>query len=243
MNRFFSLILSYLFFPSVVLMVIFYSVSVRSDVVADISLVSDYRFNGISNSNRAPALQGGLTYSHDSGAYVGSWVSNVDFGSDDPSRFEVDFFTGYFAELNANFGLDLGISYFSYWGDSGADEINYAEYSVGLLIKDDTAVYVYYAPDYAGSDVGHYILRASHDITVGGYAIGFVAGHNQSLNTDKLEWSPNKASYQFAEVSVAREWQGFNVMASFVATTITDGANEANAKPALIVGLSRAFNW
>ena len=243
MKRLTSLLLSYLLFPSSILLAIVFSASVRADFVADISLISDYRFNGVSNSSRAPALQGGLTYAHESGAYVGGWASNVDFGSGDPSQLEVDFFAGYFTELNDDFGLDLGVSYFSYWGDKGADEGNYAEFYAGLLIQNDTAVYLYYAPDYVGADTGHYIVNASHEITLGDYALGFTVGHNQAQDKDKYQWGANKSSYQFAEVSVAREWQGFDVSAALIATTIDDGDYESNAKPTLLVGISRAFSW
>lgn len=220
-----------------------FSFAVQADVVADVSLVSDYRFNGVSNSNRGPALQAGLTYEHESGAYVGSWASNVDFGGEDPSKLEVDFFAGYFTELNSDLGLDLGVSYFSYWGDKGADEGNYAEFYAGLVIKNDTSVYLYYAPDYFGSGTGHYIVNASHEIALGDYALGFTVGYNQAEDKDKYQWGDNKGSYQFAEVSVAREWQGFDVSAALIATTIDDGDYESNAKPTLLVGISRAFSW
>lgn len=44
---------------------------------ANVSLVSDYRFRGISQTMRQPAIQGGFDLSHTSGLYVGTWGSNV----------------------------------------------------------------------------------------------------------------------------------------------------------------------
>ena len=41
------------------------------------AIVSDYRFRGVSQSDRALAVQAGLTVSHESGLYVGTWASNL----------------------------------------------------------------------------------------------------------------------------------------------------------------------
>ncbi|EYS85711.1 hypothetical protein CF68_09885, partial [Cupriavidus sp. SK-4] len=40
---------------------------------ANVSLVSDYRYRGISQTNLRPAIQGGFDYTHESGFYVGNW--------------------------------------------------------------------------------------------------------------------------------------------------------------------------
>ena len=51
-------------------------------LTGNLTVVTDYRFRGISQtfggSNFwAPAVQGGIDYSHSSGFYVGNWNSNV----------------------------------------------------------------------------------------------------------------------------------------------------------------------
>ena len=57
------------------------------------TLTSDYRYRGISQTDKDFAVQGGLTVSHTSGAYVGIWGSSVDDyiagGSD--QEIDVDF--------------------------------------------------------------------------------------------------------------------------------------------------------
>ena len=42
-------------------------------VTGNISLVSDYRFRGISQTFEKPAIQGGFDYAHASGIYLGNW--------------------------------------------------------------------------------------------------------------------------------------------------------------------------
>jgi len=41
------------------------------------SLTSDYRFRGISQTQNAAAIQGGVDYTHASGFYAGNWNSSI----------------------------------------------------------------------------------------------------------------------------------------------------------------------
>jgi uncharacterized protein (TIGR02001 family) len=45
------------------------------DVSVTLTAVSDYRFRGVSLSDKDPAFQPGITVSHESGIYVGAWAS------------------------------------------------------------------------------------------------------------------------------------------------------------------------
>ena len=49
-------------------------------LTGNIGVVSDYRFRGISQSYRLPAVQAGFDWTHASGFYLGNWNSSV-FGS------------------------------------------------------------------------------------------------------------------------------------------------------------------
>src|SRR3546814_3900291 len=46
-------------------------------VTGSVGLVSDYRFRGVSQSDRGMAIQGGITATHESGFYVGTRGSNL----------------------------------------------------------------------------------------------------------------------------------------------------------------------
>ncbi len=48
----------------------------------NISLVSQYVFRGLSQTDGHPALQGGFDYSHASGFYAGTWLSNISWYTD-----------------------------------------------------------------------------------------------------------------------------------------------------------------
>ena len=46
-------------------------------VTGNLSFVGDYRFRGISQTYTQPAVQAGVDYASNVGAYVGAWGSNV----------------------------------------------------------------------------------------------------------------------------------------------------------------------
>src|SRR5436309_8446048 len=46
-------------------------------LTGNVALVGDYRFRGLSQTYTQPAVQGGVDFTHVSGAYLGTWGSNV----------------------------------------------------------------------------------------------------------------------------------------------------------------------
>src|SRR5690606_30920142 len=73
---------------------------------------SDYRTRGISQTQNDPALQGSATLLHGSGLYLGVWSSNVDFGFGSRTRQELDYYAGYYWQIDDDIALDL--SYIRY---------------------------------------------------------------------------------------------------------------------------------
>lgn len=53
-----------------------------SQVSGSVGLFSQYVFRGLTQSNEEPAIQGGFEYAHASGAYMGTWLSNVSWLAD-----------------------------------------------------------------------------------------------------------------------------------------------------------------
>ena len=46
-------------------------------VSGSVGLTNDYRFRGVSQSDENLAVQGGITITHKSGLYIGTWGSNL----------------------------------------------------------------------------------------------------------------------------------------------------------------------
>jgi uncharacterized protein (TIGR02001 family) len=96
-------------------------------VSGGVTLVSDYRFRGLSLSDEDFAVQPTITVSHESGFYAGVWGSNLD---DTPlyGEVEVDLYAGYNTDIAEGTNFDIGLIY--YWypdGDSAAGNSDYFE--------------------------------------------------------------------------------------------------------------------
>jgi uncharacterized protein (TIGR02001 family) len=80
------------------------------------TVTSDYRFRGVSHSDRRLAVQGDISLAHKSGFYVGVWGSSID--SDTPvnggADAEMNFYGGYNHKFNSAFSLGAGWHYFFY---------------------------------------------------------------------------------------------------------------------------------
>jgi len=100
-----------------------------SSVAIDASLtaVSDYRFRGLSLSDRRPALQADLTMSHKSGLYGDVFASTIDeYGQDAAGKgatVEVDYTVGW-AFAGAGLDFDLAASAYTY---PGGKDVTYVE--------------------------------------------------------------------------------------------------------------------
>lgn len=75
-----------------------------------VGLVSDYRFRGFSQTGKDAAIQGGITATHESGLYAGTWGSSVSFAG----NAEVDLFAGWSGEVSPGLTVDAGLLYYLY---------------------------------------------------------------------------------------------------------------------------------
>jgi uncharacterized protein (TIGR02001 family) len=95
-------------------------------VSGSVALTSDYRFRGVSQTDREMAVQGGVTVSHESGAYIGAWGSNLSgWGTFGGANLELDLIAGYKARLSDTATLDIGAVWYMYPG--GADKTDFVE--------------------------------------------------------------------------------------------------------------------
>ncbi len=133
-------------------------------ITGNAGLFSDYRFRGISQTNKKPAFQGGIDISHASGFYVGNWNSNVDSAFFNGANIEMDFYGGYKLPLG-DFTLDVGALYYYYPG-SGAG---------GTFKIDNTEIYI-------GGSYGPFSLKYSH-------AVSDFFGISDSKNSSYLDGS------------------------------------------------------
>lgn len=84
-------------------------------VSGNVTVVSDYRFRGVSLSDGDPAIQGGVTVAHDSGFYIGTWASSLgDSTAGVYGDMELDLFGGWSGDVSEGIALDVGLLYYAY---------------------------------------------------------------------------------------------------------------------------------
>lgn len=95
-------------------------------VSGGVGLVSDYRFRGVSQSDEEIAVQGGVTVTHESGLYGGTWASSLaGWGTFGGANIELDLFAGYKFPVSEGGALDIGVTWYMYPG--GADTTDFFE--------------------------------------------------------------------------------------------------------------------
>lgn len=97
-----------------------------SPVTANVTVVNNYVYRGLTQSNFKPAIQGGFDYAHESGLYIGNWNSSISWigdgyaaGNSSPTSVsapvEMDFYAGFKKELiGEGFASDAGVLQYYY---------------------------------------------------------------------------------------------------------------------------------
>ncbi len=100
------------------------------DGSATVTLATDYIYRGISQTGNDPAIQGSFDLSHESGAYIGVWASNVNLdGAGGNNNIELDFYAGIAGETSYGLGWDFGWLRYEYPDATG---LNFNELYGGL---------------------------------------------------------------------------------------------------------------
>ena len=120
------------------------------EISANVTLTSDYRFRGISQSDESIAIQGGFDAEFGAGFYIGTWGSTVDFdtnGEGYDGSLELDYYAGWASDLgDSGLGIDVGFLYYDYPGDDDEEGDYWEVY--GSMSWNDLAVGVHYSDDY-----------------------------------------------------------------------------------------------
>lgn len=208
-------------------------------LTGNIGLFSEYRFRGIAQTFKKPAIQGGVDYAHSSGIYLGNWNSNVNEGAGFPAGdLEMDFYGGW-KQTWGDWGLDIGGIYYAYPGTdanaSGAlptaivnpqtgaahtGSVNNKEIYLGGSWKFLSAKYFHSAGDYfsqPGTKGSHYLdLAAAFDLGNGWGINGHVGSFklkNWSAGTDATN-----ADYTDWKIGVTKNISGWVLAASYLGT-------------------------
>ena len=196
---------------------------------AEVFVLSDYVDRGISNTDRKPALQGGIFYGGEIGfyslyPYVGFWGSNVDFDDGDEATVELDVLfgiSGSFRKLE----WDIGGAYYIYPGADSDLKYDYWEIPVALsfpLYENLTLNADYfYSPNFFG-DTGqaHYVAGGlSYDIPLGQITLTVDAMTGYQWIEDNERYGAD--DYQDFQVGLTVAYQDVEVGVRYTDTSLS----------------------
>ncbi len=157
---------------------------------ANAAVVSEYRFRGISVSNRDIAIQAGLDISTKSGFYVGTWGSSIEPYAG--SETELDIYGGYSGKVGG-LSYDIGLLAYTYPGSADTAYLEgYASISGAVQKLDWTLGYAYaFSQDNLGNQDNSYIyVNAGLPLGDTGLAIAtHIAYENGAFGDKKWDWS------------------------------------------------------
>lgn len=220
-------------------------------VTAGVSLTSDYRFRGVSQSSRDAAVQGWVQYDHASGFFANIWASSIDFKdtADTDSSVEVDLTAGYNFKIDANTtgvgkviyywypdsDLPSGASHYEYWELQG--EIGH---SFGKIA---TSLNVAYSPDNFGETGDAWALTGGASMPVMDSFLFFTGGLDASAHVG-YQWVDVGTDYLFYDFGATAKWEDFAFDVRWVDTDLnrsecSGGAN--NCQGGIVLSLTAAL--
>lgn len=184
----------------------------------NISMLTDYRFRGVSQNDESFALQGGLDWFHTSGFYLGTWASNISNFSG--ATMETNIYGGYSGEMNS-LSFDVGgllyhypsgknTDYFEAYGSVGMD--------LGFVAASIGANYAFSSDNLANND--NFYIFTNGDVTIPDTPVtlslhfGYEDG---ALASDKWDWSAGLSVY----------FQGLDFGVSYVDTNLAGDNSDA----------------
>lgn len=232
-------------------------------VTANVALVSDYTYRGVSQTFRQAAIQGGVDYAHASGIYLGAWSSNVSNASYNGGSQEIDFYGGYKGKVNDDLNYDIGLLEYYYpnavtvAAPAPSNKYDTLEAYAAVNYKFVGAKYSYALTDFFGVNAitpgalgstkgsGYLDLYANYEV-IPKLTLGAHVGHQSVANGGTAS-----LAYTDYKLSVGKDINGYVLGAAYVktnlpttATTITN-ANSGTTKDigngTVVLSLSRSF--
>lgn len=197
------------------------------------TIVSDYRFRGISQSRLDPAVQGGVDYTNNpTGFYLGAWASSIHWVKDagGSGNVELDLYGGKRGEIVPDVSYDVGVLAYVYAGndldrvpgfvDANTYEV-YGQLGYGpAYIKYSHAVSNLFG--FVDSKQSGYVDIGANIDLADGWTANLHAGHQEVRHNDL-------ASYTDWKIGVSKD---FGIVSGALAVIGTNADKSAYASPA-----------
>ena len=193
-----------------------------------VSGTTDYLFRGISQTRNRPAGQGTLELSHESGVYIGAFLSGATFAGGYDARQELDLTAGFRFEV-ASIKFDtyvIGYTYPGYTAQPGFQELAYLEVGArGTVELGDFALTaaVNYSPNYFGRSGPGLYLEGGVDYKVPVLDVTISGRLGYQFLDRPARFGITPVSYLWYGVSISREIAaGFSASVGFYGTDLSE---------------------
>ena len=220
----------------------------QAEITTNLGATSDYRYRGISQTQNAPAIQGGIDYTNKNGFYAGNWNSSVSsLVYTNGAGIETDLYAGYKKEIKG-ITLDVG-SYNYFYPRASVNKTNYdtREVYVGaakgpVSVKVSQSLGDYFA---ASNSRGSRYYQADVAYPIAGTKASILAhaGRTDVANQTVLDSNDYNAGigYNLAGFDLAaRYYTNSNKTAAF--QTANTVGNQKLYRNALVLSVSKTFN-
>ena len=232
---------------AIVAMALITATAAQAQITGNLGLTSDYRFRGVSQTQNAPAVQGGIDYNHVSGLYIGNWNSSVSSQLyTNGAGVESDVYAGFRKQVFGNFVVVVGSYNYFYprAGTNGSFDTN--EVFAGIGYKELVSVkYSHALSDYFGTanSKNSFYVQADAAIPLA-RNLQLVAhiGHTNVANSSSLD-------YTDYNVGLGYDLKGWNLAAKYYIndnkTSTFMTANTINGQKlyndAVVVSVAKSF--
>lgn len=195
----------------------------------NVGMKSDYVFRGLTQSDGNASVNFYAQYKLDSGVYLASFISNVDYGHSSSANTEIDAVFGYSHNFN-DFWIDAKYIVFTYTGDSN---FNMSEARV-LAGSGNSIITLGYSNNWAGTgDTLNYVEFA--------YKLEILDEYQMKAQIGKSYYIENIAINDFENflISVSKNIGGVNV--SLTATTTRGGIPDEFGGERIVFGVNHIF--
>ena len=214
--------------------------NVSAQISGSLTLVSDYRFRGVSLSHNRPAAQLGAVYDDARGWYAGAFASTVQLA--DPSNRELQAitFVGYVWRFPSGLSSEVGADYSAF---TGAHGYSYPEVYWGIA-SENVSGRLYYAPRYFAqdSDAIYGEVNAAQPLFD---RVRLLAHAGVLRNSSENVYTGRAVHHVFdARVGVGADFDQFSVQLSWVGISSASAGypvTGSSGRNAVVLSLFRSF--
>ena len=213
-----------------------------ADFELDLGFASEFVRQGIKQSGSEPILQAGGLYASQLGLYGGLWMTGVDRGNGDSTRFELDSHVGFYYPLTTFMAIDLGATRANFLGDAKASKQAYNEGFVNILFDDATTLGYRLAEDYLGTGKPLQTIELAYTMNRGSFGFEFSARQYRYLEiSEDVNWgNEHRDDYFHFRLGVARTYGAHNLSFGVERTNLS---SQYSGGTQLLFTYSRNFSF